>query len=145
MSFPTPCEQFEGLEIPSFILTELSGNEDLSTPDPMGLAPVDLLIETDHISALLDPALQEINPNLLECFENNYIVQPTNHPKHDEDEAHIKHAGDKAQKSAIEIESSYGTGPQLMIETPGFTEDPSDISNTDTNIWDVLDGPNPMA
>ncbi|EXF83054.1 hypothetical protein CFIO01_06226 [Colletotrichum fioriniae PJ7] len=145
MSFSTPSEQFEELDSPSIILTELPGNEDLSTLNPMGWASGGLLIETDHISAPLSPAVQVINPNLLSYFKTNHLIQPTDHPKYDEDEALINPAGEKAQGSAVETELSYGTRPQLMTEIPGFTEDPSDVSNVDAIQWDVLDGPTPMA
>ncbi|KAK0372703.1 hypothetical protein CLIM01_09925 [Colletotrichum limetticola] len=145
MSFPTPSEPFEETDSPSTVLTELLDNEDLSTWDPIGWPPVDLLIETDQISALVDTALQDINPNLLDCFETNHLFQPTHYPNYDEDEAHINHAGDRVQRSAMETESSYSTQQQFMVETSASTEDPSDIFNTDASIWDALHGPTPMA
>ncbi|KAK1480527.1 hypothetical protein CTAM01_14367 [Colletotrichum tamarilloi] len=145
MGFPTPSEPFEESESPSTVLTELLGNEDLSTWDPIGWPPGDLLIGTDQISALVDTALQDINPNLLDCFETNHLFQPTHYPNYDEDEAHINHTGDRVQRSAMETESSYSTQQQFMVEISASTEDPSDISNTDASIWDALHGPTPMA
>ncbi|KXH49255.1 hypothetical protein CSIM01_13123 [Colletotrichum simmondsii] len=145
MSFQTPSEQFEELESPSAILTELLGNEDLSTWDPIGWPPVDLLIETDHTSALVDTALQDINPNLLDCFETQHLSQPTQYPEYDEDEANFNHAGNMVQRSAIETESSYSTQQHFTVEVSASNEDPSAISNVDTDIWAAPHGPTPMA
>ncbi|KAK1525904.1 uncharacterized protein CCOS01_08322 [Colletotrichum costaricense] len=145
MSFQASSEQFEELESPSTILTELLGNEDLSTWDPIGWPPVDLLIETDHSSALVDTALQDINPNLLDCVETNHLFQPTHCLEYDEYEANFNHAGDRVQRSAIETESSCSTQQQFMVEVSASNEDPSDNPNVDANIWAAPHGPTPMA
>ncbi|KXH32461.1 hypothetical protein CNYM01_01009 [Colletotrichum nymphaeae SA-01] len=128
MSFQASSEQFEELESPSTILTELLGNEDLSTWDPIGWPPVDLLIETDHSSALVDTALQDINPNLLDCVETNHLFQPTHCLEYDETELTVL----EHRNQDVSSVSSIKSGMRRVKSFDDTKNDTNDDSNAAT-------------